>query len=339
MESRNGRVLLDVQDLSVEFRTDGKVLEALSGVNLRVGEGEVVAVVGESGSGKSVTALGVMGLLGNGKVSGGTIMWDGDTDLATAGPATFRRIRGNDIAMIFQDPMTSLDPLYTIGSQLSEALRLHRRITRREVRAEAVDLLQMVGIPDPDSKVDAYPHQMSGGQRQRVMIAIALACAPRLLIADEPTTALDVTVEAQVLELLRNLQEDKGVSLMLITHDIGVVAEMADRVVVFYAGRVAEQGTVDDILQNPQHPYTRALLRAIPRPDTPRDEPMPAIAGNVPALHDMPSGCRFITRCPLAHDRCSEQPPAVVISEGHEAACWLAGENRGAEHVTAGSSA
>lgn len=339
MESRNGRVLLDVQDLSVEFRTGGAVLEALSGVNLRVGEGEVVAVVGESGSGKSVTALGVLGLLGNGKVSGGKIIWDGETDLAAAKPAKFRKIRGNDIAMIFQDPMTSLDPLYTIGNQLSEALRLHRRMTRKRARAEAVDLLRMVGIPDPGSKVDAYPHQMSGGQRQRVMIAIALACGPRLLIADEPTTALDVTVEAQVLALLRELQEDKGVSLMLITHDIGVVAEMADRVVVFYAGRVAEQGTVDDILQNPQHPYTQALLRAIPRADTPRDEPMPAIAGNVPALQDMPSGCRFITRCPLAHDKCSEQPPAVAISEGHEAACWLAGENHRTEHVTAGSPA
>lgn len=337
MDSRNGRVLLDVKDLSVEFRTGDGVLEALSGVNLSVREREVVAVVGESGSGKSVTALGVMGLLGNGEVSGGQILWDGDTDLATARPQKLREVRGNDIAMIFQDPMTSLDPLYTIGNQLSEALRLHRRMTRQDARAEAVDLLRMVGIPDPDSKVDAYPHQMSGGQRQRVMIAIALACSPRLLIADEPTTALDVTVEAQVLALLRDLQADKGVSLMLITHDIGVVSEMADRVVVFYAGRVAEQGTVDDILQNPQHPYTRALLRAVPHADTPRDEPMPAIAGNVPSLHEMPTGCRFVTRCPLAHDRCAEQPPAVSIADGHEAACWLVGDHHPTDRVSVGS--
>ncbi|WP_202863161.1 ABC transporter ATP-binding protein [Ornithinimicrobium murale] len=312
----------------MEFRTGGGVLEALSGVNLTVRQGEVVAVVGESGSGKSVTALGVMGLLGNGRVSSGRIMWDDYTDLATARPKNFRAIRGNDIAMIFQDPMTSLDPLYTVGNQLSEALRLHRRMRRREARAEAIDLLGMVGIPDPGSKVDAYPHQMSGGQRQRVMIAIALACSPRLLIADEPTTALDVTVEAQVLSLLRDLQRDKNVSLMLITHDMGVVAEMADRVVVFYAGRVAEQGTVDDILQNPRHPYTQALLRAIPRPSTPRDEPMPAIAGNVPALHEMPAGCRFADRCPLVHDRCVEQPPHVAISSEHSTACWLATDDR-----------
>ena len=328
MVNENGRVLLDVQDLSVEFRTGDGVLEALSGVNFTVREGEVVAVVGESGSGKSVTALGVMGLLGNGRVSGGRIMWDDFTDLATARPKNFRAIRGNDIAMIFQDPMTSLDPLYTIGNQLCETLRLHRRMSRRAARARAIELLGMVGIPDPESKVDAYPHQMSGGQRQRVMIAIALACSPRLLIADEPTTALDVTVEAQVLSLLRDLQRDKNVSLMLITHDMGVVAEMADRVVVFYAGRVAEQGSVDDILHNPRHPYTQALLQAIPRPTTPRDEPMPAIAGNVPSLHEMPTGCRFAARCPLAHDRCVEQPPPIPISTGHTAACWLAADDR-----------
>ncbi|USQ80499.1 ABC transporter ATP-binding protein [Ornithinimicrobium faecis] len=326
--NENGRVLLDVQDLSVEFRTGDGMLEALSGVDFTVREGEVVAVVGESGSGKSVTALGIMGLLGNGRVSGGRIMWDGLTDLATAKPKNFRAIRGNDIAMIFQDPMTSLDPLYTIGNQLCETLRLHRRMSRREARTQAIELLGMVGIPDPDSKVDAYPHEMSGGQRQRVMIAIALACSPRLLIADEPTTALDVTVEAQVLALLRDLQRDKNVSLMLITHDMGVVAEMADRVVVFYAGRVAEQGSVDDILQNPRHPYTQALLQAIPRPTTPRDEPMPAIAGNVPALHEMPSGCRFAARCPLAHDACEEQPPPVAITAEHSAACWLAADDR-----------
>lgn len=328
MEKDPARVLLDVQDLAVEFRTSDGVLEALSGVNFKVRKGEVVAVVGESGSGKSVTALAVMGLLGNGRVSAGRVMWDDYTDLAQARPKNFRAIRGNDIAMIFQDPMTSLDPLYTVGNQLSEALRLHSKISKKEARAEAIKLLGMVGIPNPESKVDAYPHQMSGGQRQRVMIAIALACSPRMLIADEPTTALDVTVEAQVLALLRNLQQEKGVSLMLITHDIGVVAEMADRVVVFYAGRVAEQGPVDEVLHNPRHPYTRALLEAIPRPTTPRDEPMPAIPGNVPALHEMPTGCRFAPRCRLAHDACVQQPPAFEITPDHSAACWLATDER-----------
>ncbi len=317
--------LLVVDDLHVEFDTGGTTVEAVSGVSLEVRAGETVAVVGESGSGKSVTALAVLDLLGNGRISGGRVIWDG-SDITDADPKVMRGIRGNDISIIFQDPMTSLDPLFTIGSQLGEALRMHQKLSRKQARARAVELLGQVGIPDPASKVDAYPHQLSGGQRQRVMITGALACRPRLLIADEPTTALDVTVEAQVLNLIRTLQKDTGVALMLITHDMGVVAEMADRVVVFYAGYVVEAGTAADVLDDPRHPYTQALLRAIPRADTPRDEPMPAIPGVVPSLHEMPVGCRFVTRCPLATDVCRTEPQHLRLVAGREVRCWRADE-------------
>ncbi|MCD9154500.1 ABC transporter ATP-binding protein [Aeromicrobium duanguangcaii] len=323
MTTPNGR-LVDVDDLHVEFRTGGRTVEAISGVSLQIDAGETVAVVGESGSGKSVTALAILGLLGNGRISGGTVTWDGE-EITHATRQQLRRIRGNDISIVFQDPMTALDPLFTIGSQLREAIQVHQRLSRKEARARAVELLSQVGIPDPESKIDAYPHQLSGGQRQRVMIAGALACSPRLLIADEPTTALDVTVEAQVLRLIRDLQRETGVALMLITHDMGVVAEMADRVVVFYAGEVVETGTAEQILSDPRHPYTQALLRAIPRPDTPRDEPMPAIPGQVPGLDVMPQGCRFASRCPLSDgDRCLE-PQALLDIEDRHARCWRAG--------------
>jgi oligopeptide/dipeptide ABC transporter ATP-binding protein len=328
---RNSDPLLVVNDLHVEFDTGGTTLEAVSGVDLEIRPGETVAVVGESGSGKSVTAMAVLGLLGNGRVSSGSITWDGQ-DITHARSKVMRSIRGNDIAVVFQDPMTSLDPLYTIGNQIGEALRLHAKMSRKEARARAIELLGTVGIPDPTSKVDAYPHQLSGGQRQRVMIAGALACSPRLLIADEPTTALDVTVEAQVLRLMSDLQEETGVALMLITHDMGVVAEMADRVVVFYAGVVVEAGLADDVLSRPQHPYTQALLTAIPRADTPRDQPMPAIPGAVPALADMPVGCRFQSRCAYAEARCAEPQPilhlgpesGVTGEHGRDVRCWRA---------------
>ncbi|OLT40635.1 peptide ABC transporter ATP-binding protein [Saccharomonospora sp. CUA-673] len=321
--SRPGEQIVTVDDLHVEFETGGRSVEAVSGVSLEIREGETLAVVGESGSGKSVTALAMLGLLGNGRVSAGTITWDG-RDITNASNAEMRGIRGNEMSVVFQDPMTALDPLFTIGSQLREALRVHRRIPRKQARARVVELLSQVGIPDPESKVDAYPHQLSGGQRQRVMIAGALACTPRLLIADEPTTALDVTVEAQVLRLMRDLQTETGVALMLITHDMGVVAEMADRVAVFYAGEVVETGTAEQILTDPRHPYTQALLQAIPRPDTPRDKPMPAIPGVVPTLDEMPSGCRFSTRCPLADgDRC-ELPQTLHDVGGRQARCWRA---------------
>ena len=320
--------LLRVEDLHVEFRTGDGTVEALNAVDLWIDAGETVAVVGESGSGKSVTALAVLGLLGNGRVSGGRITWDGK-DITGATNHDMRSVRGNDISVIFQDPMTSLDPLFTIGHQLVEAYRIHHDVTKREARERAVELLELVGIPEPEAKIKAYPHQLSGGQRQRVMIAGALACDPRLLIADEPTTALDVTVEAQVLALIRDLQERTGVGLLLITHDMGVVAEMADRVVVFYAGQVVETGTADEILDHPQHPYTEALLDAIPRRDTPRDQPMPAIPGAVPPLNEMPSGCRFATRCSEAGPGCEAPQPLRDVA-GRQVRCWRPDGARGA---------
>ena len=320
--------LLRIEDLHVEFRTGGGTVEALNAVDLWIDAGETVAVVGESGSGKSVTALAVLGLLGNGRVSGGRITWDG-RDITGADNHDMRAVRGKDISVIFQDPMTSLDPLFTIGHQLVEAYRIHHDVSKRKARERAVELLDLVGIPEPETKFKAYPHQLSGGQRQRVMIAGALACDPRLLIADEPTTALDVTVEAQVLALIRDLQDRTGVGLMLITHDMGVVAEMADRVVVFYAGQVVETGTADEILDRPQHPYTQALLDAIPRRDTPRDEEMPAIPGAVPALNEMPSGCRFVTRCSEAGPECDAPQPLRDVA-GRHVRCWRPDEERGA---------
>jgi oligopeptide/dipeptide ABC transporter ATP-binding protein len=319
--------LLRIEDLHVEFRTGGGTVEALNAVDLWIDAGETVAVVGESGSGKSVTALAVLGLLGNGRVSGGRITWNGK-DITGASNSEMRSVRGKEISVIFQDPMTSLDPLFTIGHQLVEAYRIHHDVTKRQARQRAVELLDLVGIPEPETKVKAYPHQLSGGQRQRVMIAGALACDPRLLIADEPTTALDVTVEAQVLALIRDLQDRTGVGLMLITHDMGVVAEMADRVVVFYAGQVVEAGTADEILDRPQHPYTRALLDAIPRRDTPRDQEMPAIPGAVPALNDMPSGCRFATRCSEAGPECTEPQPLRDLDR-RQVRCWRPDEGNG----------
>jgi peptide/nickel transport system ATP-binding protein len=315
--------LLQIEDLHVEFDTPDGTVEAVAGVGFVVGPQETVAVVGESGSGKTVTALAVLQLLDGGRISRGRVLWDG-TDLTSLDRRALRRIRGNEIAMIFQDPMTSLDPLYTVGHQIVEALRLHRRIDKRAARERAVELLEQVGMPDPRRRLDAYPHQLSGGQRQRVMIAIALACSPRLLIADEPTTALDVTIEAQILELLRNLQREYRSAMLLVTHDMGVVAETADRVVVFYAGQVVEQGPTADVLRDPQHPYTAALLAAVPTPDTDRAEPLAAIPGAVPPLRAMPSGCRFHTRCAQAWDECSREEPRLhALPGGRSARCLL----------------
>jgi oligopeptide/dipeptide ABC transporter ATP-binding protein len=315
--------LLQIEDLHVEFDTADGTVEAVAGVGFGVGAQETVAVVGESGSGKTVTALAVLQLLDGGRISRGRVLWDG-TDLTSLDRRALRRIRGNEIAMIFQDPMTSLDPLYTVGHQIVEALRLHRRIDKRTARERAVELLEQVGMPDPRRRLDTYPHQLSGGQRQRVMIAIALACSPRLLIADEPTTALDVTIEAQILELLRDLQREYRSAMLLVTHDMGVVAETADRVVVFYAGQVVEQGPTADVLRDPQHPYTAALLAAVPTPATDRAEPLAAIPGSVPPLRAMPSGCRFHTRCAQAWDECArEEPQLHALPGARSARCLL----------------
>ncbi|MFY1637993.1 ABC transporter ATP-binding protein [Solwaraspora sp. WMMB335] len=334
--------LLDVRNLKVEFPTRHGRLEAVSDVSLRVEPGETIAVVGESGSGKSVTAQAVLRLLPRTCRTGGSVRFN-DRDLAGLTESQMRRVRGAEIAMVFQDPMTSLDPLFTIGNQLVEALRLHLPLSRRQARQRALELLREVGLPEPERRLRAHPHELSGGQRQRVMIAIAIACNPALLIADEPTTALDVTVEAQILRLIRRLQADHGTALLLITHDMGVAAEMADRIVVMYAGKVVEQGTVEEVLLDPRNPYTRALLESIPRPGLDRHSLMPVIRGTVPGLAEMPPGCRFHNRCPSALDRCrTEEPTLLELADGRQSRCWLHDPNtrrpdlttsRGAGHV------
>ncbi len=314
--------LLDVRDLHVRFPTPDGPIQAVSGVSFSVSAGETLAVVGESGSGKSVSSLAVLGLLGGGRVTAGSIRLAGE-ELVGADPERLRHVRGAEIAMIFQNPMSSLDPLFTIGDQVAEALRVHRRISRRAAHARAVDLLREVGLPDLPRRARSYPHELSGGQQQRVMIAMALACEPALLIADEPTTALDVTVESQILDLLRRMQRDHGTALLFVTHDMGVVAEMADRVLVMYAGQVVEQGRVADVLRDPRNPYTRALIESIPTPTTPRDLPMPAIAGNVPHPSDLPGGCSFHPRCPSVLDRCAtDDPPLLDLGPGRTSRCW-----------------
>jgi peptide/nickel transport system ATP-binding protein len=294
--------LLRVDNLHVQFKTLAGEVEALSGVSFDVASNESVAIVGESGSGKSVTALAIMGLLNGGRITSGKIESNG-RDMAAMNDKQLRAIRGNDIAMIFQDPMTSLDPLYTIGNQIVEAIRLHEKVSKKQAKDRAIGLLDQVGIPDARSRYDTYPHQLSGGQRQRVMIAIALACSPKLLIADEPTTALDVTVEAQILELMRELQREFQMSLLLVTHDMGVVAEMADKVVVF---------------------YTEALFEAIPTPSSDKAVPLRAIRGAVPSLLNTPDGCRFNPRCTHAWDKCrTELVPLFTIGGEQESRCWL----------------
>jgi len=322
--------LLEVKDLYVQFPTPRGVVDAVTGVSFTVAPGETVAIVGESGSGKSVSSLAVMGLLGTGRISSGSVLLRGE-ELVGMDPERLRELRGTEMAMIFQNPMTSLDPLFTVGDQIIEAIRAHRRVSRREARARALELLREVGLPDPERRIRSYPHELSGGQQQRVMIAIALACEPALLIADEPTTALDVTVEAQILDLLRRMQRDHGTALLLITHDMAVVAEMADRVVVMYAGQVVEQGPVREVLRSPYNPYTRALIDSIPMPTTPRNRPMPAISGSVPTPAQLPPGCRFHPRCPSAQRRCGrEVPPLLEVGVGRASRCWL--------HETTGAS-
>jgi len=317
--------VLEVDGLTVEFTTRQGRFEVVKDVSFSVMPGESVAVVGESDSGKSVTALSIMGLLErNGSITGGSIRLRGQ-ELVGLPNRRYRRIRGRHVAMIFQDPTTCLDPVYPIGHQLMQALRIHKGMSRAEARARAVELLTMVGLPDPQSRLKSYQHELSGGQRQRVMIAIALACGPELLIADEPTTALDVTVQAQILALLQRAQEETGTALLLITHDLAIVSEMARRVVVMYAGQVVEEGTTEDILSRPRHPYTAALLRSVLSPDIDRSKPLPIIKGTVPNPHAMPAGCRFHPRCAFAFDTCRTRAPGLVASEpGHLSRCWLA---------------
>jgi oligopeptide/dipeptide ABC transporter ATP-binding protein len=316
--------LLTVRNLRTGFHTHGGVIRAVDGVDLSIGKAGTLGVVGESGSGKSVTALSIMRLIDlPGRVeAGSSIMFDG-RDLATLPEDEMTAIRGNDISMIFQEPMTSLNPVFTVGEQIAESVRLHQGAGRKEAEERAVEMLRLVGIPSAEKRVHDYPHQMSGGMRQRVMIGMALSCNPKLLIADEPTTALDVTVQAQILELMKDLRERLGMAILLITHDLGVVAEMVDEVAVMYGGKVVERGPVKEIFANPEHPYTEALLKSIPLLGMRYTTPLKAIRGMVPSPLDWPTGCRFAPRCDYAFERCRQELPPLFEVGAQESACWL----------------
>ncbi|WP_068628134.1 ABC transporter ATP-binding protein [Cephaloticoccus primus] len=306
--------ILTVKDLVTTFDTDAGRLTAVDGVSFSVRRGRTLGLVGESGCGKSVTACSIMRLLPQpmGRIASGQILFDGQ-DLVTAPPEHMLKVRGGQIGMIFQEPMTALNPVHTIGRQLSEVFLLHRTRDRREALALSAGILAKVGIPSPEVRLGEYPHQLSGGMRQRVVIAMALACKPAVVIADEPTTALDVTIQAQILELMQSLQREMGMAILLITHDLGVIAEMCDDIVVMYAGRIAEAGPVEEIFAAPRHPYTRGLLDSIPRLSTPRKARLNTIEGMVPGLADMPTGCRYQNRCPWRADICASPPPEQVI--------------------------
>jgi len=313
--------LLSIRDLHVEFETDAGSVPVVRGIDLEIGAGETVALVGESGCGKSVTAMSVMRLT-EGRAAAGSIRFQG-RDLLSLPDPEMRRIRGGQIGMIFQEPMTSLNPVLTIGRQIDEVLVLHQQLSPRAARAEALELLQRVGIPAPERRILQYPHELSGGMKQRVMLAMAIACRPRLLIADEPTTALDVTIQAQIMELLRELKQEFGMAVLLITHDLGVVAHFAERVLVMYAGKIVEQGSVRDIFKRASHPYTQALLAALPDPLKPGKR-LEAIPGRVPSPAMLPAGCAFCPRCAHAFEPCpGQQPPLFEVGDGHRAACFL----------------
>lgn len=317
--------LLEIRKLTTAFLTEHGVVKATDQISLALDKGQTVCLVGESGSGKSVTSLAVMRLLdyAGGHILEGSIKFHGQ-DLTKKKQEEMRHIRGNQIAMIFQDPMSALNPVFTVGEQIAESLRLHQGKSGDEAWKMAVDLLKLVGIPAPDIRAKQYPHELSGGMCQRVVIAIALACNPELLIADEPTTALDVTVQAQILDLLRKLQAELGMSILLITHDMGVAAEMADRVAVMYAGAIVEEGPVEEIFNQPSHPYTVGLLQSIPGFEGSRGEELYTIQGNIPPIGQLPAGCRFHPRCPHATDKCRQtEPGEFLISEDHHASCWL----------------
>jgi peptide/nickel transport system ATP-binding protein len=317
--------LLEVRGLKTHFATDRGLFRAVDGVSFGVPRGRTVGLVGESGCGKSVTSLSVMGLVPSppGKVEADTIMFGGTNVLALP-PDERRKLRGGKMSMIFQEPMTSLNPVHTVGQQIVEAIIAHSTMSQRAAKVRAVEMLELVKIPSPARRIDDYPHNMSGGMRQRVMIAMALSCEPVLLIADEPTTALDVTIQAQILDLLSDLQQRLGMAILIITHDLGVIAEMADEVLVMYAGQIVESADVADIFADPQHPYTIGLLGSIPRLDVERER-LATIEGTVPGANNQPKGCRFAPRCPFADGRCRETPPPLRdISPTHRVACWKA---------------
>ncbi len=319
--------LIQVQNLQTSFFTPEGEVRAVDGVSFEIGESKTLGLVGESGCGKSVTALSIMRLIPSppGQIVGGEIYYRG-RDLLKLNKEEMRKIRGNEISMIFQEPMTSLNPVFTVGNQIGEAIRLHQGLGKKATRAKTIEMLRLVKIADPESRVDAYPHQLSGGMRQRVMIAMALSCNPSLLIADEPTTALDVTIQAQILELIKELQQRMGMALLLITHDLGVVAERADEVAIMYAGKIVERGSAEAIFARPLHPYTMGLINSLPGARGKKKKRLDAIPGVVPSPLDLPSGCRFRDRCPRAAGICAEAEPLLVEKEsGHSVACYFPG--------------
>ena len=317
--------LLDVNNLSVSFATEDGTVRAVDGVSFSLDRGQVLGIVGESGSGKSVTAMTVMGLTRDVNARfGGEVVYQG-RDLLEISDTEMQNFRGNEIGMIFQDPMTSLNPVYRIGEQIVEAIQSHEHVAKRTARARTIELLRQVGIPNPESRVDSFPHEFSGGMRQRAMIAMALSCNPSVLIADEPTTALDVTIQAQIVDLINRLKDDFDSAVIFITHDLGVIAEIADEIIVMYAGRVVERGSKRDVFYDPQMPYTWGLLGSIPRLDRPRPERLHSIEGMPPSLINPPQGCKFRPRCPHAFEKCKEEPPLEnrVGTPGHLDRCWL----------------
>ena len=319
-------VLLEIKDLETQFFTQDGVVKAVGGISYDIQEGETLGLVGESGCGKSVSALSILRLIANppGRITGGQVIFEGE-DLLKISEEQMRHIRGNRIAMVFQEPMTSLNPVLTIGRQLTESLELHMSMNKRAARTRAAELLDMVSIPDGTTRLDDYPHQFSGGMRQRVMIAMGLSCNPKLLVADEPTTALDVTIQAQILELMQRLSSELGTAILIITHNLGVVARYAHRVNVMYAGKIIERGSAADIYAHPRHPYTIGLLNSVPRLDVLRSEKLEPIEGMPPDLVNLPTGCAFRARCKYAIDKCAEEiPPLTTVEEAHTSACWVA---------------
>ncbi|WP_082233145.1 ABC transporter ATP-binding protein [Halobacillus massiliensis] len=321
--------IMEVKDLKTHFHTKKGVVKAVDGVSFKVKKGEILAIVGESGCGKSVTSQSIMRLVGRKKSEEvtGEVLYNGE-NLMLKTEEEMRKVRGKDLSMIFQDPMTSLNPAYTVGTQIAEMPLIHERTGKKTAWKRAVEMLTKVGIPSPAKRASQYPHQFSGGMRQRGVIAMSLACDPDLIIADEPTTALDVTIQAQVLDLLRALRDDTGAAIILVTHDLGVVAELCDKVAVMYAGKIVEQGKIEDIFDRPSHPYTKGLLNSVPRPG--KRERLQPIEGQPPNLHDLPNGCRFAERCPFVMDICREKEPELlaVDSDEHTSACWLEEEGR-----------
>ncbi|MBT2687147.1 ABC transporter ATP-binding protein [Bacillus sp. ISL-47] len=326
MGTEHKETILEVKNLKTHFFSGKKVIKAVDGVDFDVKRGETLGIVGESGSGKSITSLSIMRLIAEppGKIVDGEINFKGKNLLAETEEG-MRQMRGNKISMIFQEPMTSLNPVYSVGEQIAEAFRIHQKLPKKEAWQKAVEMLRLVGIPSPEKRAKQEPHELSGGMRQRVMIAMALACKPELLIADEPTTALDVTIQAQILDLLKNLQEQLGTAVIMITHDMGVVSETCDRVAVMYCGKIVEHSDVDSLFENPKHPYTQGLLRSIPTVD--RDvEELETIPGTVPSPDNLPAGCSFAPRCPFATDLCRTEEPPLLTDHDDKVRCWMYSE-------------